>query len=150
MTPTIVKGTRAALLAALLAGAALATAPPPARAMQILEAADHRARPLDLGERGVNDDHLLTGDNPRQQDGHALAVLASAGIDGHESAAADHLAAIGRHGNGGAGPASRERMGALAAGASRAGKVLAYGDVCHGAPLLDGVIAGRARRPRSG
>ena len=108
------------------------------------------ARPLDLGERGVNDDHLLTGDNPRQQDGHALAVLASAGIDGDESAAADHLAAIGRHGDAGAGPASRERMGALAAGASRAGKVVAYGDVCHGAPLLNGVIAGRARRPRSG
>ena len=95
----------------------------------------HRARPLDLGERGVNDDHLLTGDNPRQQDGHALAVLAAAGIDGHESAAADHLAAIGGHGNAGAGPASRERMGALAAGASRPGEVLAYGDVCHGAPF---------------
>ena len=30
------------------------------------------------------------------------------------------------------------------------GKVVAYGDVCHGAPLLNGVIAGRARRPRSG
>ena len=83
-----------------------------------------RPGPLDLSERRVDEDHLVEGDDPRQQDGHALAVLAAAGIDGHESAATDHLPVIGRHGNvgdgvaAGAGPATGDRMGTLAALAS--------------------------------
>ena len=69
----------------------------------------------------MNDDHLLAGDDARQQDGHALTVLAAAAIDGQESAAADHLPAIGRDGNVGdgvavgAGLAAGDRTGPLAA-----------------------------------
>ena len=69
----------------------------------------------------MNDDHLLAGDDARQQEGHALTVLAAAAIDGQESAAADHLPAIGRDGNVGdgvavgAGLAAGDRTGPLAA-----------------------------------
>ena len=69
----------------------------------------------------MNDDHLLAGDDAQQQDGHALTVLAAAAIDGQESAAADHLPAIGRDGNVGdgvavgAGLAAGDRTGPLAA-----------------------------------
>ena len=65
MTPTIVKGTRTALLAALLAAGALATAAPPARAMQILEAADHGELAAEISATGVSR-IALSGDRVRR------------------------------------------------------------------------------------
>ena len=54
MTRTILKGTRTALLAALLVAAALAAAAAPARAMQILEAADHAELAAEISATGVS------------------------------------------------------------------------------------------------
>ena len=66
MTPTIVKGTRTALLAALLVAAgAFATAAAPARAMQILEAADHGELAAEISATGVSR-VALSGDRVRR------------------------------------------------------------------------------------
>ena len=58
-----------------------------------------RARPLDVDKRSVNRHDLVSGDDPRQQDRHGLAVLAAAGIDRHERAGADHLPAFSGNAN---------------------------------------------------
>ena len=58
-----------------------------------------RALPFDLAQRGVDRHELAVGHDARQQDGDRLAVLAAAGIDGDESAGANHVTALGRHGN---------------------------------------------------
>ena len=58
-----------------------------------------RARPLDLAERGVNRHDLVAGNDPGQQDGHGLRVLAARAVDGDEGAGADHFLASRRHGN---------------------------------------------------
>ena len=73
-----------------------------------------RAGPLDRAERCVDDEKLFAGNDARQQDGHALAVLASAGVDGEEGAGADQIPALGRRGNfgGGGGHGSVSRMAA--------------------------------------
>ena len=66
MTRTIAKGTRTALLAALLAAAgALATAAAPARAMQILKAADHGELAAEISATGVSR-IALSGDRVRR------------------------------------------------------------------------------------
>ena len=80
----------------------------------------------------MNDDHLLAGDDARQQDGHALTVLAAAAIDSQESAAADHLPAIGRDGNVG--------MGWLLG--------LGWRRVTHGASRRPGIVTGQGFRRR--
>ena len=64
MTRTIFEGTRTALLAALLAAGALATAAP-ARAMQILEAADHGELAAEISATGVSR-IALSGDRVRR------------------------------------------------------------------------------------
>ena len=58
-------------------------------------------------------------------DGHALTVLAAAAIDGQESAAADHLPAIGRDGNVGDGVATVDEGGAGLAAGDRTGPLAA-------------------------
>ena len=58
-----------------------------------------RARPFDLNEGRVDGDQMVAGNDPAQQDGDSLAVLAAAGVDGDESTGTDHLAAQVRHGN---------------------------------------------------
>ena len=58
-----------------------------------------RALPFYFAERGVDRHELAVGHDARQRDGHGLAVLAAAGIDGDESAGANRVVALGRHGN---------------------------------------------------
>ena len=57
-----------------------------------------RALPFGFAERGVDRHELGGRDDARQQDGHCLAVLASARVHGDESACANHLPAPWRHG----------------------------------------------------
>ena len=65
-----------------------------------------RTRSLDLGEWSMNDDHLLAGDDAREQQCHCLAVLAARGVDRDKRAAANHLPALERDGDMGSGMVS--------------------------------------------
>ena len=55
--------------------------------------------------QGVHGQELVEGDEPRQQDGHGLRVLASGGRESDEGTAFDHVAAVGRNVNYNAGSA---------------------------------------------
>ena len=55
-------------------------------------------RPLDLAERCMNDEELLARNDAREQNRHALAVLAGRVIDSNERTALDQRAALGRDG----------------------------------------------------
>ena len=52
-----------------------------------------RAGPFHLVQGRVDDEELVRGNGPRQEDRHGLAVLAAAVADGHERAPVDGLAA---------------------------------------------------------
>ena len=54
-----------------------------------------RARPFDFGQRRMDGNQPVAGDEPRQEDRHGLRVLAAAGRDRHEGAGPDHVPALG-------------------------------------------------------
>ena len=55
-----------------------------------------RAGPLDLSERRMDDEKLLAGNDARELDRHALAVLAAAARYGDQRAELDQFAALAR------------------------------------------------------